>query len=652
MEFVFDSSEFRCFRGANSFFYDFTRFIIEIDKKFSAGIQTLMLYRNRRMGKSLLLSVLNYYYNIHYADLYDELFFALDICHYQSKLMSAMHVLELDLSSISVENYEIFNSELNKLINACVKSFIKTSNINEDIIDVDCCLTLFNLNEDMKRRGWKILVLIDEYDSAVTKFFGHFSEIDKFKYKSNENIQFMNYFRKIFVRLKNLVTKNLNFYLFITGVSPQALNDFTSGFNIGFSLGESRKFADILGYPESHIEKGLDLINIPQAFKASVLKRLRDENNGYKYYYDEYEVPTVYNPSKINYSLLKLKENMDFFLENDIKINEDELFVKKIFNFQENINVKPAESVLSTILDVPNIHNILIKFINYENNVGIKEKISGPKLSYWNFNDENQVLSYLFYLGALTYATYEDSNQFECFLKIPNSIAQEEYLDAIKNRLENNENINLQIAIQEFFENEHISSLLKPIQQFLKCNTQAADINNSREDGLDWCIFSLLKPYLKNQIQRQPPFEEKQTKKIFYGDLIIKPANANTIYLIEEKNIPYLSLRNSLKNKYGNIFLDINFDSRDWNELSQAYKRIFLDESLFPPLNESLENLEIESSNLIPKIKYKDYLQNAKIQIEKYETLLKKKPEYFNFKIKKYIVIRIGPSKLFGYDIK
>jgi len=156
-------------------------------------------------------------------------------------------------------------------------------------------------------------------------------------------------------------------------------------------------------------------------------------------------------------------------------------------------------------------------------------------------------------------------------------------------------------------------------------------------------------------IQRQHPLEDTLSGKIYYGDLQIDTPNKKKVYLIEEKNIPFNYLKKSLKTIYGTQFCDINFDSKNWSDLFQIYKRIFHENTLFPPVNEVINDLNIEiymsKTDSIMKKKFSELLDDAKKQIEKYASALREKPEYENSTIKKFVVIRCGPSKLFGYDL-
>jgi len=112
-----------------------------------------------------------------------------------------------------------------------------------------------------------LLILIDEYDCCINKFFGKTNEIDYMKNEGKSTaIKFMNTFRRFFEKLKALRTENRKTYIFLTGVSPQALDDFTSGFNVGTDIGQLRQYSEILGSPEEKVWEGLRSLMIPEEF--------------------------------------------------------------------------------------------------------------------------------------------------------------------------------------------------------------------------------------------------------------------------------------------------------------------------------------------------------------------------------------------------
>jgi len=63
-------SDYKLLKEEKYYFIDKTPFIKELE---NAG-RFLMFLRPRRFGKSLLISMLHYYYDIHYKDRFDELF--------------------------------------------------------------------------------------------------------------------------------------------------------------------------------------------------------------------------------------------------------------------------------------------------------------------------------------------------------------------------------------------------------------------------------------------------------------------------------------------------------------------------------------------------------------------------------------------------
>ena len=71
---MYGVTDFARIRAENGFFVDRTAFIRELEKTSYA-----LFLRPRRFGKSLLCSILQCYYDVDYADRFDELFGGLDI---------------------------------------------------------------------------------------------------------------------------------------------------------------------------------------------------------------------------------------------------------------------------------------------------------------------------------------------------------------------------------------------------------------------------------------------------------------------------------------------------------------------------------------------------------------------------------------------
>ena len=654
--FIHDSSCFELFRENNIFFYDFTRFIKQIDKLFRTS-RIILLFRNRRMGKSLFLDCLDFYYNLNFKKDFDTNFENLEVQKYQSSLKNSMIVLRLDFSTININNFEDFDKDLNLKINNSIGLMTKKSeNLSKFIREKDCTITLENLAEEIQSINSSLLILIDEYDSSITRFFNQSNEMEKLKYKNNnESEKAMTSFRRFFATLK-LISNSKKIYIFITGVSPQSLSDFTSGFNVGTDISGRSEFSEILGYPETTVTEGLHKLKIPKEFFEPVLNKLRKDNNGYRYAYEE-KINSVYNPSKINYCF----QNMQINLRKDnVKkaIHEKNLeeFMKCLFRFPENSNTRPAESTLRSLCAIKKADEIIFKILNNSNQLNLNYRITGPHSSYWDFEEECQLISYLYYCGALTYAPFSEGNH-ECSVIIPNQCAEKEYFDKLREKINSTTKDTIKNALNKLFTDDDITLLVNEIDNFFKENSKTPDIVQSKEDGMEWSIFILLKICLQDQIVRQMDLKQYPNDfKTFYDDLVIFPSShPNKIFAIELKNIPFLSLTVGLT-KY---FKDTNQNFPDlmqksWDKLAAVYKEIVYDKNL---LTENVlstiefQYYDVEEKKNVTK-SYEKFLQMAKKQIIGYAKMISEKPENQGKEIIKFVIVRCGPSKIFGYKVE
>ena len=298
------------------------------------------------MGKSLFLDALNRYFDIGSKDQYENLFKGLKVFGYPSHFKSNMYVLKFDFSGLNVDSYAIFNESLKDYIKFRINKFIDRYpnlglNKNDITNDDDAILSLEKFVCQMDK-GCNLLILIDEYDCSINKFFGNHKEREHFKNEAKINaINFMNTFRRVFEKLKALRTENEKLYIFLTGVSPQALDDFTSGFNVGKDISLLRNYSEILGYPEEKVWEGLRLLMIPKEFQDKIFQKLKSDNNGYRYSYD-INTKTVYNPTKINYCFKNFQNQIKIYHSDKLIMTDPDDFLDFIFNFPQINNNKPA----------------------------------------------------------------------------------------------------------------------------------------------------------------------------------------------------------------------------------------------------------------------------------------------------------------------
>jgi len=90
-------SDFKESRDGNYYYIDKTRYIRDIEKK---G-RYIFLIRPRRFGKSLLLGILEAYYDINFKDRFDFFFSGTEIHQNPTKEKSSYLVLKLNFSMVA-----------------------------------------------------------------------------------------------------------------------------------------------------------------------------------------------------------------------------------------------------------------------------------------------------------------------------------------------------------------------------------------------------------------------------------------------------------------------------------------------------------------------------------------------------------------------
>ena len=108
------------------------------------------------------------------------------------------------------------------------------------------------------------------------------------------------------------------------------------------------------------------------------------------------------------------------------------------------------------------------------------KKICEPNITFWNFKDETQIFSQLYYMGFLTYAEYE--LKIPCILKIPNSVVEKEFFQNLKNRIDKPDLVN---SFERLFSFHDIQPILESIESFLeKTQNQQILLNLKKMDSI------------------------------------------------------------------------------------------------------------------------------------------------------------------------
>ena len=233
-------------RKANAWFVDRTEKI-----RFLEATRYAMFLRPRRFGKSLLISILEAYYDIRYADRFDELFGGTDIGANPTEEHNRYLILRFDFSAVSKDVGKVQGS-FNEYASLCCDAFARSyseqlpKDLSARILKASSAGAKLNeIAVGLKSSDRKLYVLIDEYDNFTNTILAE-SGLDAY----NELCHGDGFFKDFFARLKAAtggmdaaVTR-----LFITGVSPVTMDDVTSGFNIGMNISLDPQFADLTGF--------------------------------------------------------------------------------------------------------------------------------------------------------------------------------------------------------------------------------------------------------------------------------------------------------------------------------------------------------------------------------------------------------------------
>ncbi len=253
-----------------------------------------LIPRPRRFGKTLNMSILKYYFDIHNADEYKNLFDGLKILDTEEKYTNhqGQHpVISLSMKDLQGKNWEDVYSNISSylatvfikykyLIDSLTEKQQKLFNqiIEEEAKESDLNTSLnFLIQALYQYHGKSVVILIDEYDSLILDGYadGYYKEV-------------INFLRPWFgSALKNKESQSI-FKAVLTGIMRVARESIFSDMNnlkVDSVLVDS-PFADKFGFTENEVKELLKNYD-----KSLLFKDVEEWYNGYTY--GEH---TIYNP--------------------------------------------------------------------------------------------------------------------------------------------------------------------------------------------------------------------------------------------------------------------------------------------------------------------------------------------------------------------
>nr|VFK24716.1 MAG: Predicted AAA-ATPase [Candidatus Kentron sp. MB]VFK27021.1 MAG: Predicted AAA-ATPase [Candidatus Kentron sp. MB]VFK74939.1 MAG: Predicted AAA-ATPase [Candidatus Kentron sp. MB] len=418
MKFPYGISDFDSLVTRQFHYVDRTGYIPLLEE---AGDQLLFL-RPRRFGKSLLLSMLENYYDLNKSDRFQALFGNLAIGQNPTAERNQYFVLKWDFSEISPEGSgEEIRRNLYRYLNDKIKTF--SDDYREVLptspqIDPEDALSSFrSLLTAIRRTGHSLYLFIDEYDNfANTLMMGH-GPIRKSRYQailSGEGCM-----RVLFKTIKaNAGTRGIR-RVFLTGVSPVAMSEMTSSYNVAKNIYLRPEFNDLCGFRESEIEQiTAEIIRecrLHSSRMGETMDMMRTYYNGYRFSRRAEE--HVYNPTLALYFLEEFQCECEY---------PDKLL---------DTNLAMDRNKMQYVAQLPAGRELIFDALTEEESVSVREladRFSVEDMLYAP-KDANFVASLLYYFGVLTFGGRTSFG--ELILRIPNLVIRKLYAESIRELL-------------------------------------------------------------------------------------------------------------------------------------------------------------------------------------------------------------------------
>jgi hypothetical protein len=412
MKFPYGIADFYKLITAGYYYADRSGHIPAIEE---AGEQLLFL-RPRRFGKSLLLSMLENYYDLARADEFARLFGQLAIGHQPTPKHNQYFVLKWDFSTVSaLGDSAAIGHALHNHINAQIERFaLRYQPWLKHAIKIDPADSLYSfqsLLNAVQQTPQRLYLLIDEYDNFANELLlGR-------QPQGQEHYEALLYgeglLKTLFKTVKGAAAGWGLDRVFITGVAPIVLSDLTSGYNIAKNIYLEPQFHDLCGFTETEIVAALAEVAAAAGLSADQsLAQMRLYYNGYRF--TDAPCELCYNPTLALYFLEHLQrhrqppENM---LDSNLAMDRGKLHYIARLPGGEQLIVAALQDEAS--LSVP----VLADRFGVEDILNVQQ-------------DAVFSASLLYYFGVLTLAGRDAFGKLQ--LRIPNLVMRKLYVERLQ----------------------------------------------------------------------------------------------------------------------------------------------------------------------------------------------------------------------------
>jgi hypothetical protein len=312
MRLPYGIANFADLRRSGYVYADKTGFIPALESP-EKGRRYLVFLRPRRMGKTLLLSTLEHYYDVLAAPRFDELFGGLAIASAPTEERSRYVVLRLEMTGMPTDEgvgvlRTVFYSRLHNSIlrfleryRALMPEVVAAFDAGRSVEGQPASL-MDRFLQAMGRSPHPLYLFLDEYDNFTNDLI---ARGDHETYRAV--VHASGFVREFYKTVKEGTALGTIPRIFITGVSPVTLDDLTSGFNITSNISLHQDFNALAGFTAEDVRRLVAgvLADERYALPPTVVEAdLRLYYDGYLFSSDATE--RMFNPDMVLYFLKEL----------------------------------------------------------------------------------------------------------------------------------------------------------------------------------------------------------------------------------------------------------------------------------------------------------------------------------------------------------
>jgi len=461
MQIPYGESNFRKVAIGDYYYIDKTQFIEKLEYSDEAFIFFL---RPRRFGKSLFISMLEYYYGVQYKAEFEQMFGNLHIGKNPTPKANSYLILKFDFSGIETDSYKSAENGFLRNVQDGINTFFNQYDhffaledkqlINESKSANECIKTFFSIYKN-RNVDTPIYLLIDEYDHFANNLLAF--RYDDFT-KSTTAGGFVRTFYEV---LKTNTGSGIINRIFITGVTPITLDSLTSGFNICSNRSTNVLLNEMHGFTEEEVKNLISRVGNDRKFIGfdieKIINDLRLWYNGYLF--NRNAKNRVYNSDMILYFTKEFSKNAfqvypDSII--DINVASDYRKIQMLFNIKnKELNYTTLDELIS------------------------KDEVSANLTELFNLQmgfTRDDFISMLFYMG---FVSIKGTNMGAILFSPPNYVIRilfYEYFFSLiaKHTTVPITDINIHAIVLELAQNNNIRPLIELIENTLR-NTSNRD---------------------------------------------------------------------------------------------------------------------------------------------------------------------------------